>query len=232
MNEAGEIIRVLVADDHPPLRAGLCVILESASDIRVVGEANDGTEAQQMTARLRPQVLLLDMRMPGPGPNETITWVRTHSPETTVLVLTAYDEDAFLSAMVATGAADYILKEAAPEVIVQAVHNAARGEVFFTAAQLRRVHRWREEVGARWDSLTKREREVLRLLAAGGTNAELARQLGIRPKTVESHVSHVLSKLGVASRLEAVVWAKDAGLEAELREPGENPDTELREIPR
>jgi DNA-binding NarL/FixJ family response regulator len=183
MSATSDTIRVLLADDHPALRAGIRAILEKAPDVQVVGEAKDGTQAQQLTASLRPQVLLLDLRMPGPRPAETVAWVRAHCPDTAVLV-----------------------KEEAPETIVEAVRAAARGEVFFSEEQRARARHWHEEVGARWESLTEREREVLRLLAEGLDNAAIAEALCVMPRTVEYHVTNILSKLGVASRLEAVVW--------------------------
>ena len=207
MSRRSETIRVLLADDHPALRAGIRAILERAPDIQVVGEADDGTKVQQLTADLRPQVLLLDLRMPGPRPVETMAWVRAHCPETTVLVLTAHDVDGYLAAMVEAGAAGFVVKEEAPETIVAAVRAAARGEVLFSGEQYARARRWREEVGARWESLTEREQEVLRLLAEGLNNRAIAKRLCVTIRTVECHVTSILSKLGVASRLEAVAWA-------------------------
>jgi DNA-binding NarL/FixJ family response regulator len=188
------------------LRAGIRAILEKAPDAQVVGEAEDGAEAQQLTSDLRPQVLLLDLRMPGPRPVETVAWVRAHCPETAVLVLTAHDVDGYLAAMVEVGAAGFVVKEEAPETIVAAVRAAARGEVFFSEEQRARARHWHEEVGARWESLTEREREVLRLLAEGLDNAAIAERLCVTTRTVECHVTNILSKLGVASRLEAVAW--------------------------
>ena len=204
-----EVIRVLLADDHPALRAGIRVILEKAPDIQVVGEAEDGTEAQQLTADLRPQVLLLDLRMPGPRPSETVAWVRAHCPETAVLVLTAHDVDGYLVAMVEAGAAGFVSKEEAPETVVEAVRRASQGKVFFSGEQRARARYWREEVGERWESLTEREQEVLRLLTEGLDNAAIAEALCVTSKTVEYHVTNTLNKLGVASRLEAVVWVRD-----------------------
>jgi len=164
-------IRVLLADDHPALRIGIRVILERAPDIKVVGEAEDGMEAQQSTADLRPQVLLLDLRMPGPRPAETVAWVQARCPETAVLVLTAHDVDGYLAAMVEAGAAGFMVKEEAPETVVEAVRAAARGEVLFSREQLTRARRWREEVGERWESLTERERTVLELVVEGLTQS-------------------------------------------------------------
>ncbi len=202
-------IDVLLADDHPTIRAGIRAILEEAPDLRVVGEAGDGAEARRLTAALRPRVLLLDRCLPGPTPEETVARVRAHHPETAVLVLAAQDADAYLAAMVMAGAAGYLLEGLAPERLVAAVRRAARGEVILTRQQLARVRRWREAAGDRWESLTPREREVLRLVVEGWSNAAIAGALCVRPKTVEYHVTNVLGKLSLASRVEVVLWARD-----------------------
>jgi len=123
-----------------------------------------------------------------------------------VLVLTAHDVDGYLAAMVEAGAVGFVVEEEAPETIVAAVRAAARGEVLFSAEQLARAHHWREEVGARWESLTEREREVLQLLAEGLDNAAIAEALWVSVNTVRCHISHIYSKLGVADRAEAMVF--------------------------
>jgi len=173
---------------------------------QVIGEIEDGTAVRRLTAALRPQVLVLDQALPGPPPAETVAWVRAHCPETAVPVLTAHNRDDYPAAMVEAGAAGFVVKEEAPETVVAAVRRAARGEVLFSGEQYARARRWREEVGARWESLTEREREVLQLLAEGLDNATIAEALCVTPKTVGYHVTNILSKLGVASRLGAVVW--------------------------
>ncbi|HHX42790.1 MAG TPA: response regulator transcription factor [Chloroflexi bacterium] len=146
---ARRAIDVLLADDHPSVRAGIRAILERAPDLRVVGEAADGAEARRLVAALRPQVLLLDLRMPGPPPEKTVAWVRARYPKTVVLVLTAYDLDAYLARMLAAGAAGYLVKGVAPERLVAAVRRVARGEVIFGKRQLARARRWQREVGDR-----------------------------------------------------------------------------------
>ena len=206
-----ERIRVLLADDHPAMRAGIRAILEKASDIQVVGEAGDGEEARRLVEELHPQVLLLDLCMPGPKPEDTVVWVRAHSPETAVLVLTAHDIDAYLAAMVAAGIAGFVLKEEVPEKIMGAVRRAARKEMILTGEQLARAHRWQEEVGARWESLTKREREVLALVAGGRSTLQIAEALTIETCTVETHIGNILAKLNVDSRAKAVAWAWQHG---------------------
>ncbi|NLF13971.1 MAG: response regulator transcription factor [Anaerolineaceae bacterium] len=206
-----ECIRVLLADDHPAMRAGIRAFLEKASDIQVVGEAGDGEEARRLAEELGPQVLLLDLSMPGPKPEDTVAWVRGHSPETAVLVLTAHDVDAYLAAMVAAGIAGFVLKEEVPEEIVNIVRCVARKEVILTEAQLARAHRWQEEVGARWESLTKREREVLALVAGGRSTLQIAEALTIETCTVETHIGNILAKLNADSRAKAVAWAWQHG---------------------
>ncbi len=212
-------IRVLLAGGHPALRAGIRTFLEKAPDIQVVGFAHDGTEAQRLTADLRPQVLLLDLHMPGPPPAETVAWVRAHCPETAVLVLTAHDVGRYLAAMVKAGAVGFVVKEEAPETIVEAVRCAARGE---SREQLARALHWREEVGERWESLTEREREVLALVAEGQSNKEIARTLDISEHTVETHVGNLLGKLQVANRTEAVAWIWRHGLARKMQPSGGN----------
>lgn len=200
-------ISVVLADDHPVTRTGLRAILEKAPDIQVVGEAEDGNEAQKLTDELRPQILLLDLVMPGPRPSDIEAWVRAHCPETTTLVLTAHDRDHYLAAMIEAGIAGFLTKEESPQRLVEAIRRAARGEILISEGQLARVRRWREEVCQRWESLSGRERQVLQLLAEGLDNAAIAGTLCVKTKTIEYHVTGILRKLEVASRLEAVVWA-------------------------
>ncbi len=165
-------VHVVLADDHPPTRRGVRAALEEAPDIEVAGEAKDGVEAKELVAELRPDVLLLDLVMLGPRPVDIERWVRDNYPETETLILTAHDRDAFLAEMEEAGAAGFLTKDEDTPALVQAIRRAARGETLYTQEQLDRARRWRQEVGARWESLTRREREVLRLVVEGliGTN--------------------------------------------------------------
>lgn len=203
------IIRVLLADDHPATCAGLRAMLDAVPDIEIVGEAHDGIEAQQLIAALRPDVLLLDMVMSDLRPAEFVRWARANYPRTEVLPLTAHDRDYYLAWMVESGAAGFVTKDAAAENLVAAVRRAVRGEVLFSREQLARAEHWREAVGQKWECLTKREQEVLRLMVQGLDNATIAGVLGVQIRTVEQHVTHILDKLGITSRLEAAVWARD-----------------------
>ncbi len=211
MGKTAETIRVLLADDYPAIRAGIRTILEKAPDVRVVGEATGGAEAMQLTAQLRPQLLLLDLRMPGPRPAEIARWVRNHCPETETLVLTAHDIDRYVAEMMEAGTAGFLTKEKAEQALLGAIRRAARGEILYTKEQRARARRWREEVGQRWERLTERERQVLALMAEGKTDKEIAQELQIKTKTVGNHVSRILRKLGVTSRTEAALWAVREG---------------------
>jgi DNA-binding NarL/FixJ family response regulator len=204
-----QTIRVVIADDHLSAREGIRILLQAVPDIVVVGEAQDGVEAQQRVAELRPDILLLDLVMPGPRPMDIERWVREHIPETTVLILTAHDRDHFLAQAVEAGVGGYLTKDIAQADFVAAIHRAARGEVLLTVEQLARARRWSREIGVRWESLTKREREVLEILARGKSNTEIAEALSIEVRTVEMHLTNAMGKLGVASRLEAAVWIRD-----------------------
>jgi DNA-binding NarL/FixJ family response regulator len=199
-------IRVALADDHPVTRAGIRATLEQAPDITVVGEAGDGTQAQTLVAQLQPDVLLLDLVMPGLRSFEVEKWVRVNYPNTITLILTAHDRDFYLAEAIRTGVPGFIVKEEKPDRLVDAIRRAAQGDILITQKQLERASSWRENVGERWESLTQRERQVLCLLGQGQDNAAIAEALNVTLKTVEYHITNVLSKLGVASRLEAAVW--------------------------
>jgi two-component system response regulator NreC len=184
-------------------------MLENAADIQIVGEAKDGVEVKQKVTELCPDVLLLDLIMPGPSAWEIEKWVRTHYPEIVTLVLTAHDRDYYLTRAVDAGVSGYLTKDQAPQMLLNAIRHAARGEAFILTELLDRASHWREDVWKRWESLTNREREVLHLLVQGFDNAAVAESLSVTVRTAESHITSILKKLGVSSRLEASAWVRN-----------------------
>lgn len=209
MSTTQEVITVLLADDHPTIRAGIHAILQELSDIKVVGEVDNGNDTMRLVAELVPQILLLDLQMPGPSPAELERWVRRNYPETITLVLTAHDRDAYLATMMDAGVAGFIAKTEKAEQLVTAIRRAAGGEILFESEQLARAQHWHEEAGRRWKTLTKREREIFRLSANGLDNRGIAEKLSISPKTVAFHITNILKKLNVKSRHEAAAWLHD-----------------------
>lgn len=199
-------ISVLIADDHPLALEGVRSILNKAPDIEIVGEARNGDEIQQLVVKLRPQILLLDLVMPDFSPVDLEKWVRENYPETITLVLTAHDRDALLADMMDAGAVGFLAKTERAEQLVDAIRRAAGGEILFDSEQLARARRWREVAGNKWQRLTRREREILRLSADGLDYSEIASRLAISTKTTAYHVTNILEKLGVKSRHEAIAW--------------------------
>lgn len=206
MSPDRNVITVLLADDHPTTRAGIRAILQKAPDINVVGEADNGNDTMRLVAELGPQILLLDLQMPGPSPAELERWVRKNHPGTTTLVLTAHDRDAYLASMMDAGAAGFLAKTEKEEQLIAAIRRAAHGEILFKSEQLVRAQRWREEAGNKWKTLTRREREILRLFANGLDNEAIAKKLNISPKTIAFHFTNIMDKLEVRSRHESVAW--------------------------
>lgn len=206
MDTLPEKITILLADDHPTTRAGIRAILDATPDLQVIGEASNGPEIQRLVAELHPNILLLDLLMPDMSPGLMEKWVRTHYPDTITLILTAHDRDYYLATMMDAGAVGLIDKNEPSERLISAIRRAAQGEILFDSSQLGRIQRWQEEAGRKWDSLTKREREVLQLLNQGLENDEIAEKLFISPRTVIFHVSNIMHKLGAKTRLEVVTW--------------------------
>jgi RNA polymerase sigma factor (sigma-70 family) len=205
-------IRVLIVDDYPVTRQGIRTILEQAPDIEVVGEATDGTEAMALVEQLHPDVVLLDVEMPGPRAWEVEAWIRHNYPDITGLVLSAHDRDAYLAEMMKAGVVGYLDKQIPSPQLVQAIRRAARGEYLFEPEQFHRAHHWRTEVLARWERLSPREKEVLQALAQEVNTREIAQRLNIKPNTVDTHVRRLIHKLQVANRAEAIAWAWKHGV--------------------
>lgn len=205
-------IRVILGEDHTLVRDGTRRILEQQPDLAVVGEAGEGRRVLELVSHHRPDVVLLDIRMPEMGGIEALREIRRLAPETKVLVLTAHANDDYVLAAMEAGAAGYLLKTVRAGELVEAVRAVHRGEAVLhpiVAAQVARLWQ-RRGVATQWflpEPLTPRETEVLRLLARALHNQAIADELGISVRTAEGHVRSILSKLGVSSRMEAVLYA-------------------------
>jgi DNA-binding NarL/FixJ family response regulator len=216
--------RIVLADDQPLVRAGFRMILEAEDDIDVAGEASDGEEAVAVTRQLQPDVVLMDIQMPKvDGLEATRRIAQDASTDSRILILTTFERDDYVFEALRAGASGFMLKNAAPEDLVRAVRVVATGDALLDPAITRRViEDYAQRAAPRKDHarlarLTEREREVLRLLATGKSNAELAAHLYLGEGTVKTHVSHLLGKLGLRDRVQAVVFAYETG----LVEPGE-----------
>jgi DNA-binding NarL/FixJ family response regulator len=212
--DRAEPIRVLVVDDHPIVRQGLRSFLSSRDGIEVVGEAGDAAEGAAEAARLLPDVVLLDLVMPGGGTIEAISRIGALSSAPRVLVLTSFSADDQVLPALGAGAAGYVVKDASPGDLEAAVRTVHRGGVVLApqvaSTVLGEVSRDRSAPGT--EQLTPRERDVLRLLARGLSNRDLASALFVSEKTVKTHVSSILSKLGLADRTQAALFAVRHGL--------------------
>ena len=203
-------IRIVLADDHAVVRSGLRLVLENEPAFEVVAEASDVDSARRYVRGHRPAVLVLDLNMPGGSSLEAIPAIREESPRTQIVVLTMQDEPAFARQALSTGALAYVLKEAADDELVEAVRRAAVGESYLNPKLGARVAK--EPAPGPPDDLSQREVDVLRLIALGHTNAEIAEQLFLSVRTVETHRSHIQQKLRLSSRAELVAYALDRGL--------------------
>jgi len=219
MNNSSKQITVVLADDHAVVRAGIRQFLEHAADITVVAEAGDGAVAQSLIAEHRPDVAVLDIQMPEASGIEVTRWLRANHPEVGVLVLTAYDDDPYVMAVLEAGANGYVLKTAAPPEIIQAVRDVHEGKSALDPAIARKL--MDQIAGQRtrpqYETLTEREMEVLALTAQGYTNKAIGLQLGISDRTVQGHLARIYGKMDVNSRTEAVMRAVSLGwLDADI----------------
>jgi DNA-binding NarL/FixJ family response regulator len=207
------LVRVVLADDHALVREATAELLERAGGIHVLGQAADGLEALRLVGALRPDVLLLDLAMPGLDGLEVTRRARELSPDTAIVALTAHEEQPYVLAMLEAGATGYLSKASRGQEVVQAVRAAAAGESVFSGAIGAQLTRRALLGGSRSHvDLTPRELDVLRAAARGLGNKQIGQELGMSPRTVQTHLTRVFGKLGVASRTEAVLLALREGL--------------------
>lgn len=211
-------IRILLADDHTILRTGLKMLIGAASDLEVVGEAANGEEAVAMAQRLEPDVVLMDISMPGLDGIRATRAIKRSLPTVRVLMLTMHEDDEYLFRTIQAGGSGYVLKKAADDEVLDAIRHVAAGGAFLRPAVTTRLvqdYLERVEQGEETDSyshLTEREREILGLIASGLTNAQIAQRLVISVRTVESHRANIMEKLGLQNRAELVKYALRKGL--------------------
>lgn len=205
-------IRIILADDHTIVRAGIRQLLESAKDIEVIAEAGDGEEAKWLMQNHKPDVSVLDLQMPKASGLDVTRWARAHLPHVGILILTAYNDDPYVMAVLKAGANGYVLKTAKTQELIQAVRDVKEGKAALDPAIMKKLmtslfHRPEEK----FEELTERELDVLRLAAKGYTNKSIGLQLGISDRTVQGHLAHIFTKLGATSRTEAVMRAVSLG---------------------
>lgn len=203
------MIRVLVADDHPIVRSGIVALLQTAQDVEVVGEATTGFEAVELASRLTPDLVLMDLRMPGMNGDEATAKILAATPGIRVLILTTYESDDSILTAIEAGASGYLLKAAPQEEILAGVRSVARGEVALAPSIAALLV---QRVKTPNPTLSRRETEVLKLVSAGHSNPSIAAQLFLSEATVKTHLLHVFEKLEVSDRTRAVTRAMELGL--------------------
>jgi len=212
-----DAIRILIADDHAPFRAGLRALLRSSPELDVVGEAGTGDETVRLAEQVQPDVILMDVNMPGVNGIEATHCILQTSPHISILMLTMFEDDDSVWAALQAGARGYVLKGALKAELVRAIRAVASGEAIFGPAVARRLTQFFAQ-GRSTDpkevfpELTEREREILQLIAQHRTNREIADRLVLSPKTISNHISNIFSKLQVADRAQAIIRAREAGL--------------------
>jgi len=212
-----DTIRVLIADDHPFYREGVRTMLNAEPDIEIAGEAASGEEAIAQVESLQPDVILMDLKMPGIQGIEATRHIMRSSPHVAVLVITMFEADETVFAAMRAGARGYLLKDADQEELIRAIKAVHKGEAIFSPAIAQRLIHYFAALkptvaNLAFPELTEREREILGLIAQGHNNAEIAQRLMLRTKTVQNHVSNIFNKLQVADRAQAIVRAREAGL--------------------
>ena len=209
-------IRILIADDHAVVRSGLKALLQADTDLEVVGEAADGTETLRLAEALHPDMVMLDITMPPDNGIKTAKQLKEKHPKLIVLFLTMHEDEGLLHGALRAGAAGYVIKRADESEILRAIHVASRGDIYvhpaMTHALLHRPVTTEHRRGLPAVVLTRRELDVLRLLAKGNTNRQIAGQLGLSVRTVENHRANLMGKLGLVSRVELVNYAEENNL--------------------
>jgi DNA-binding NarL/FixJ family response regulator len=210
-------LRVLVADDHPMFRDGIRALLAASPDAELAGEATTGEEAVALTAELEPDLVIMDVQMPGAGGIEATRCIASESPHVRVLVVTMFEDDATVFKAMRAGARGYVLKGANYQEMLRAIKAVGSGEAIFSPKVAIRLSEYFENIRPSappqaFPELSDREREILELIAQGLKNPEIATRLYLSPKTVRNHVSSILTKLQVADRAQAIVRAREAGL--------------------
>lgn len=210
--------RILLADDHAVLRAGLRLLLEAQPDLKVVGEAGDGREAMRLAEELKPELILLDLTMPGLSGMETLPALKKLLPAARILILTMHDDVSYLRQALSRGASGYVLKKAADNELISAVRAVLRGEVYVQPSMNKALlndllpHESAATPSDPWESLSEREQEVITLVALGHTSAEIAERLSLSAKTVETYRARGMEKLNLRSRAALVQFAIARGL--------------------
>lgn len=206
-----ETIRVIIADDHPLMRSGIRGTLSGERDLEIVGEAASGDEVRELCSRHAPDVLVMDLTMPGPPFVETIEAVKRARPDLRVLVLTAHDDAVFVRAVTKAGADGYLLKDEFSDALITAVRTVHQGGTWYSRSAFQKLHLPAPDRGD-LAALSPRERDVARLVAAGHDTDEIADRLGVQSQTVRNYVSRIYDKLALRTRVELARWALEHGL--------------------
>lgn len=200
------LTRIVLAEDHPLIREGVSNTLRKSDGLALVGVATNGFEIRDQVVALQPDVVLLDLHMPGPPPLETVTVLRKEFPDTRVLVLSAYDDLVPVRALLRAGVSGYVLKDEAPGMLVQAIMTVVRGGIWFSQAVAKRLAQ-----PANIPEFTDRELDVIYVLASGASNEQIASRLAVTERTVRFHLKNIYRKIDVSSRGEAIAWAVRTG---------------------